>query len=183
MKELDKKRYESLHKRFIKRNFPLSHTLEEICTVLKQKYNACEFDKVKVSDLRNDPMVHYKSISKCLEITDLNVLRDLRTREEQIELEEMLPILEEDPVERNLYDSEEEYQTALLWDDIQKGERVHIILESKNGEEISNITFQGMYESLEKEFSVLIGVKKKDASIEKEDFRDFLDLLAELQYI
>jgi hypothetical protein len=64
-------------------NIPNKFTIQEVDSILKNKYNAVEIDKQQYTELKNDPYINYEKIVKSYKLEDNNVLNNLFNDEEK----------------------------------------------------------------------------------------------------
>jgi len=151
---------------------PHRFNLDEIGTVLKEKYLAVE-EPVSFADLDGESMSRAK---RYYVITDPNVLQELYTPAEKMDLYSMMLLMQDEP-------EEFEFIVQQMWHDIQLGKRINIILESEDNIYMSNFHLQGMSDKLLNEMYILNGIDEKDCHLDNEAFRDYLKILIAAGFI
>ncbi|BBU38895.1 hypothetical protein A3Q35_14030 [Aeribacillus pallidus] len=85
------------------------------------------------------------------------------------------------PDDLDLY-LESEHQSIKMWNDIQEGKRINIIVYRKKFKNtVSYFTIQGVCRHLVKETGILLGVENTD--LYNPEFQEYLELLQELNKI
>ncbi|CEG28814.1 hypothetical protein [Bacillus sp. B-jedd] len=159
------RRYEEL-------GFPRRYTLDEIGAVLKKKYKAVE-EQVSLVDLDEESL---PSAKRYYVITDHDVLQELYSPAEKLDLFSMVLDLQNEP-------EEFEFTVQQMWHDIQAGKRINIILESEDNIHMSNFHLQGIGDKLYYEMCVLDGIDEKDCHLGNELFHNYLKCLIYAGYI
>ena len=151
---------------------PHRFNLDEIGTVLKEKYLAVE-EPVSFADLDGESMSRAK---RYYVITDSVVLQELYTPAEKMDLYSMMLLMQDEP-------EEFEFIVQQMWHDIQLGKRINIILESEDNIYMSNFHLQGMSDKLLNEMYIFNGIDEKDCHLDNEAFRDYLKILIAAGFI
>ncbi|MEC3620847.1 hypothetical protein P9152_20410 [Bacillus subtilis] len=93
---------------------------------------------------------------------DEALLKSLRSKREEFEVQETISESRHENIQRSEYNNNKDYRRALMWESIQNGKRVNKIFESKDGNYISNFTVQGNVEKIEKELVFIRGILEKE---------------------
>lgn len=167
---------QKLFEKYKEVGIPLQYTLEEIDQILKVKYLAVEMDKKEFADLKQDPHANYENIRKCYAIQDKEVLERLFTDMEKIDIYSMIQFLKSS-------NDDIQNETEKMWNDVQEGRRINIILESDDNKYISGYTLQGASEKIWNELIIFEGVTSSDCQLGNEKFHDYLKALLKAEYI
>jgi hypothetical protein len=160
---------EVIYQKYIGQNLPCKFKLEDIHKIMKDKYSAVEED-IMFADIGEDvenPCRYYV-------ITETNVLKNLFTDEEKIDLYTMGSLLKNEPIEN---------KKEKMWLDVQVGRRINIILTSEDNEYISGFTLQGMSEKLFNELCIFEGIDNSKCQLGNEEFHEYLKRLVKADYI
>lgn len=168
-------RIKKLYESFRKKNIKTKYSLAEIDTILKEKYSANQIEIKQFKKL--DPNFNYKQVYKIYSITDPNILSKVFTDEELKMHEEEKSYNQSNPEDWSLY-SKKEIPIVKMWQDIEEGRRINIIIKSIDKRTMHEFSIQGESELLVMELTVLLGVDEKDLHIENEDFQYFLEALS-----
>ena len=160
---------EEIYQKYKDQNIPYKFSMEKIHKILKDKYSAIEED-IKFADIGED----VENPCKYYVITESNVLKNLYTDEEKIDLYTMGLFLKNEIIEN---------QTEKMWLDIQVGRRINIILTSEDDQYISGFTLQGVSEKLFNELCIFEGIDKSKCHIGNEEFHQYLKRLVKADYI
>lgn len=163
---------QSIVKSYKKLDMPHKYELSEVIRILREKYLAIEED-ISLADLEPDAKVH---ATKYFVISNPNVLRSLFTNEEKIELYSMVKLLESAPVNF-------EYEIEKMWNNIQQGRRINVILESEDKKYLNGFTLQGMSERLFNEMMVFKGIDSSECILGEEKFHEYLKALIKAEFI
>lgn len=151
---------------------PNKFTLVEVDKILKEQYSAIEED-INLADIedgvRNNAVKYYK-------ITDIQVLEGIFTSIEKLDLYNIRRINKNEP-HNFIYDIER------MWNDIEEGRRLNIILESEDNKLISGFTLQGMSEKLFNLLSVFVGIESSFCHLGNEMFHEYMKRLILAEYI
>ncbi|MCD8503088.1 MAG: hypothetical protein LRY71_17305 [Bacillaceae bacterium] len=145
--------YEKLYKKYLKRKERLFFAKEDVERILVKKFNAKEFPKEFLIDLKNDDQLEYDKIYKCYVIDDPKILDSLYSNQEKKEHRDEIIDNRENPLNPKKVDNWN-YNHILL--DEQEGRRVDIILESKDGEVITEFIVRDICEAMNKYLNALI---------------------------
>ncbi|WP_445487632.1 hypothetical protein [Niallia sp. 03133] len=168
-----------LFQKYKNAKIPNHFTMESIIHHLKEKYQAKEVDTKYYEDLKADPFVDFESIIGMYSITNLNILENLYSEEEKIDIFELIGMnktIETHP-------DETENDIVAMWVDVQEGRRINIILESENGCNLSGFTIQGHCQRIFDELSVLQGLEKEECVLGNEKFHIYLKSLVRTGYL
>ncbi|MBP1990489.1 hypothetical protein [Paenibacillus eucommiae] len=165
-----------LHEKFIQLNLPLIYSLDQVDKILRQKYGAVKCQKDLLGNIKADPNINYDDIAACYMIMDETVLSHLFTEVEKASHKEL------SENQTSLLPEENEVN-ASLWRKIQQGKLIIIILESKNKENISSFTLQGLNEKLFHELLVLNGIAPQDCVPKNPKYGQYLNSLQQTGYL
>lgn len=157
---------------------PNKFTLQEVESILKEKYNAVEIDKQQYTHLKKDPYINYEKIAKSYKLEDKDVLSNLFSDEEKNNFIEIIKENSNYPIH-----PEEDYNKALEQRNLQEGKLLLIFLESEDGKYISSFTLQGQCEKLYNELVVFKGIDPDECDIQNENFVHYLEALLKAGYI
>jgi hypothetical protein len=124
------------------------------------------------------PYVNFENIVKCYAIGDKEILSGLFNEEEKENINKMIEENKKYPV----YPDEND-EKAKMWNEIQEGKKLNVILESDNGRTISNFTLQGQCERMYNEVLVLQGIDPKDCILGNPKFEKYLISFLKSEYI
>ncbi|MCL9663147.1 hypothetical protein L2089_20905 [Paenibacillus hunanensis] len=156
-----------LHENFLAKNLPFSYSLKEVEKILKTNFKAVEEDSIYVEDLQKDPYADFEHFYKCYIITDPDILSSIFTTEE-IEIHDSMQGKESIP-------PQDKFEQA--WTDIQQGRMLRIAIMSKNGENMTSFTQQGLSERLLSELIVLKGIEPTSAKLGNPQYDHYLEQL------
>jgi hypothetical protein len=159
-------------------NIPNKFTIQEVDSILKNKYNAVEIDKQQYTELKNDPYINYEKIVKSYKLEDNNVLNNLFNDEEKNNFIEIEKENSKYPIH-----PEEDYNKAIEQRNLQEGKLLLIFLESEDGKYISTFTLQGQCEKLSIELIVFKGIDPDKCDLQNESFVHYLEALLKAGYI
>ncbi|WP_416147654.1 hypothetical protein ACM26V_15615 [Salipaludibacillus sp. HK11] len=139
------KNYESLYKKYLHRKDHLCFTKEDVERIIIKKFKATSFPKEYLLDLKNDDHFEYDKIYKCFVIDDPQILHGLYSDEERKCHREELLDHRENPL--NPRKVKEWDYNHILMDELE-GRRIDIVLESKDGEVITEFKLRNMCEAV-----------------------------------
>ncbi|MEY9869845.1 hypothetical protein ABIE66_005224 [Peribacillus sp. B2I2] len=168
--------YEEIYKKYLKKKQHLVFNKEEIITRLKQKFKAEEFSKAEILDLPRDEHFDYEKIFLCLKICDSEVLKkvflphELKFHEEQRQYNRRYP-LKKSKMKKNWLD----YNYNQMIIDEHEGRRIDIVLESKDGQYVSEFKVKARCDYLDGYLnSLMVGAKLFHGTAEyEEDVHDY----------
>lgn len=164
----------SLHERYLKSRLPNRFPVAQVCRILTDKFRAEEMDKDWFADLKKDPLVHDERIAKCFKIVDDSVLQSLFSPEERQMHRDSAASFRND----RLHGERER-----IWKDLQEGKRLHVVLETVDGESLSGFTLQGISQKLLAELVVLQGIDPARAIPGTLPYERYLQFAAEAGYL
>ncbi|MFA9560287.1 hypothetical protein ACERII_23500 [Evansella sp. AB-rgal1] len=140
---------QKLYNNYIKTSVPNNYTLSEIDRIMKDKYRAFEEDseKADVEWYVEDTYV----VRKYYVIHDPKVLEELFTTEEKIDLYTSIQNGKQENVVL-------ENDSERMWNHIEEGRRINVIIESIDNKKISNYTIQGTSEKLWNDIVLFEGI-------------------------
>ncbi|WP_458353964.1 hypothetical protein [Peribacillus frigoritolerans] len=168
--------YEEIYKKYLKNKQSLVFNKEEIVTRVKQKFKAEEFSKAEILDLPRDEHFDYEKIFLCLKICDSEVLKkvflphELKFHEEQRQYNRRYP-LKKSKMKKNWLD----YNYNQMIIDEHEGRRIDIVLESKDGQYVSECKVKARCDYLDGYLnSLMVGAKLFHETAEyEEDIHDY----------
>lgn len=151
---------------------PNKFTLVEVDNILKEKYSVIEED-LSFADIEEDNRANVK---KYYVISDIDVLKSLFTNVEKIDLYNIGQINKNNPTKF-------ENDIEKVWNDVQEGRRLNIIVESQDNKHISGFTLQGMSEKLFNVLTIFVGIDSTECHLGNEQFHEYLKRLILAEYI
>lgn len=143
--------YRDLYQKYEDNKNNIIFTKEQIANLLIKEFNAIEFPFTDILDLKRDNCILYNKIYKSFTIKDADILKCLFTKEEksyheeakQYETQNTFSKLKKDII----------YNQMII--DEQLGNRIDIILESKDGEYISAFEVRSQCEIMDRYLNAL----------------------------
>lgn len=168
---------DALDQKYKQSGMPHRFLLSDVDTTLKRKFLAQEIDEEYF--MKNDPYAKYDHVFKFYEIQDPQMLKSIFNEEEVCMHKELKESNARDPhpVEKEWADA------ATMWEDVQEGRLLRIVIESENGVNISSFTMQGICETVLNEILALRGIDPKDAVLENPNYIDYLNILQKSGYL
>ncbi|PLS17389.1 hypothetical protein CVD28_12570 [Bacillus sp. M6-12] len=161
-----------IFEKYCELKIPNRYTLDEADSTLKEKYLAYEED-INRADAETENLA---AVRKYYVIENPLVLQRIFTDTEKIDLYNMIQLLKEE-----LYDFQNELEK--MWNGIQTGQRINIILESENLKHISGFTLQGISEKLFNELCIFEGIDSMKCHLGNEEFHEYLKRLVRAGFI
>ncbi|WP_285768261.1 hypothetical protein [Peribacillus sp. SI8-4] len=163
--------YEEIYKKYLKNKQSLVFNKEEIVTRVKRKFKAEEFSKAEILDLPRDEHFEYEKIFLCLKICDSEVLKkvflphELKFHEEQRQDNRRHP-LKKSKRKKNWLD--QNYNQMII--DEHEGRRIDIVIESKDGQYVSEFKVKARCDYLDGYLnSLMVGAKLFHGTAEFEE--------------
>jgi hypothetical protein len=159
---------EELYAKFLLKKIPNYFLIDDIDRIYKEKYKIKELSIEDFSDLKKDPYVDFSNIVRCYQIDNEEVLDNIFNEDEKETQQEFYEFL------LNVYPDE--------GINLKDQKIINIILESKDGKQISGYTIQGgrcIY--IEKELLVFKGVDNQ--KLDDIKFINYLNALDEIGYL
>ncbi|UTR16862.1 hypothetical protein MM221_10300 [Salipaludibacillus sp. LMS25] len=180
------KDYERLYKKYVHRKDRLSFTKEDVERIIIKKFKATAFPKEALLDLKNDDHFDYDKIYKCFVIDDPQILHGLYSDEERkLHREDLLDHRENPLNPRKVKDWDYNH---IIMDELE-GRRIDIVLESKDGEVITEFEVRNC-ESMNRYLNALIVCSNLERElttysedIHDENFQFYLDNLDEYGFL
>lgn len=175
------KDYNKLYKKYLYKKEQLSFSIDDIERILIKKFKAREFPKETLLDLKNDDELRYNEIYKCFTIEEPEVLINLYSSEEKANHREEIKDNHTNPLDPKKVN---DWDFVHIIYDEQEGRRINIVLESKDGEFVSNFKVRSESETVNRYLNALVcggklekGIAEFNTNINDEYFRFYLENL------
>ncbi|MDQ1913730.1 hypothetical protein RAC89_25340 [Paenibacillus sp. GD4] len=164
-----------LHEKLLNSNKPLKYSIKDIDEFLKTQYKAVEIGIEEVDDLKKDPLANFNNIVKCYEISNAEVLSCSFSPDE---------VRIQGEIERcNMAYPPPANEKEAMWQNIQHGKLLRVVLESEDGHILSGFTIQGLCEKLIDQLFIFRGIDKSDCVLGNSIYEGYLKLLHKAGYI